>query len=284
MTNPAEVDPWLANVCEQIAVDTFEELVEQLNRSSAATSTMSNDEFKATARQLIEARIANLIGHQAGPEMVFQPIVMLETRQTIGYEALSRFPSGPSPALWFRDARSVGMSSELELSALMKAFDHLGTLRHGLLCVNVSTQLLDDHRLYELLGHVNANRVVVEITQPDAVTEGKRLLDGLTSIRSLGLRIAFDDVGTGFLGLQQMLGVEPEIIKLSASLTQGVEPGPDGLDPARQIVNAARRSGTFVIAKCVESQADVDTLYELGVEAAQGFFLGEPQPACAFAA
>ena len=281
MTDSTDVDPWLASACEQIALEAFEEMVARLDHSDVA-KTMGDEEFQASARQIIKSRIDNLLSQREGPEMVFQPIVMLETRQTIGFEAFSRFPSGPSPAHWFRDAENVGMRTELELSALMKAFEDMVSLPSGLLCVNVSTHLLDDHRLYEMLSHVDANRVVVEVMQPDAVTDGKLLLAGLTSLRSLGLRIAFDDVGTGFLGLQQVLGVEPEIIKLSPSLTSGLDPAGPDLAAARQIVDAARRSGTFVVAKNVESQADVETLYELGVEAAQGFFLGEPEPISAF--
>ncbi len=281
MNSAAQTDPWLASACEEIAVDVFRELVGQ---AEAEGSTIVTPALTDAARELIRTRIGEVLGHREGPEMVFQPIVMLETRQMIGVEALSRFPGGPSTAHWFRAADDVGMSSELQLSALMNALQHADDLPSGLLCVNVSARLLDDPRLIDVLSHVDANRIVVEIVQPDAVTEAKSLLDGITLIRSLGLRIAFDDVGTGFLGLEHVLHVAPEIIKLSSSLTTGHAPGSTALDPARELVSAARRSGTFVIAKGVESQADVDTLKELGVEAAQGYFLGEPKPAEAFAA
>ncbi|MGI9646435.1 MAG: EAL domain-containing protein [Ilumatobacteraceae bacterium] len=281
MNNAADTDPWLASACEEIAVDVFRELVG--NAQADGASPIATPELTEAARELIRERIGDVLGQREGPEMVFQPIVMLETRQVIGVEALSRFPGGPSTARWFRAADDVGMSSELQLSALMNALQHTDELPSGLLCVNVSAQLLDDTRLIDVLSHVDANRIVVEIVQPYAVTEAKSLLDGITLIRSLGLRIAFDDVGTGFLGLEHVLHVAPEIIKLSSSLTSGIGPDSGDLEPARELVGAARRSGTFVIAKGVESQGDVDTLNELGVEAAQGYFLGEPQPAEAFA-
>lgn len=275
MTEPS---PWLASACEQIALNAFDEMLGELDGDAAA----GGRQRRTAAVGRIRRSIGDLIAELRGPEIVFQPILMLDTMTTIGFEALSRFPAGSSSEHWFRNARETGMSSDLELTALMRAVERLRELPADLVCLNASPPLLSDSRLHRVLERANTDRIVVEVTQPDAVPDCRRLLDGLDAVRSTGCRIAFDDVGTGFIGLEQVFDIQPEIIKLSPALTTAAA-GPGGHDRARRLIDEARRSGTFVIAKHVETRDDLDVLHTIGVEAAQGFLLGEPRPAEAYA-
>lgn len=229
------------------------------------------------ARQQVLDRI-DVVLDAGGPEQVFQPIWRLDDGALVGHETLSRFPAPDrSVEQWFVDAAEVGRGTALDLSVLRRALTHLPEVT-GYLAVNVSALSVGDPRLAEALADTSLDRVVLEVTEHEAIQDYDRLAECLAPLRARGLRLAVDDAGAGYASLRHVLALLPEIIKVDRSLVDGVH-----TDTARQalvvaLVAFAAKTGATLIAEGIELPEQLDVLRRLEVEHGQGFLLGRPRP------
>ena len=212
-------------------------------------------------------------------QLVYQPIVDLDSGQVTGVEALCRFGDGRPPARWFRDAEAARLAADLDLAIVATALTHLPLLPGGYLSLNVSPSTLVDDRLLELLRRpeVAADRLVVEITEHAPVTNyglARRTLDAL---RRLGVRLAVDDAGAGYATFRHVLRLRPDIIKMDHSITQHINEDPARLALATALVIFAGEIGAVLVAEGVETAGELAALRRAGVSRAQGFALGRPQ-------
>jgi EAL domain-containing protein (putative c-di-GMP-specific phosphodiesterase class I) len=210
-------------------------------------------------------------------EMHFQPIVMLATGRVIAHEALARFPGLPGVPIpdVFHGAHAAGFGPELEALAVRRALDEPHRPRWTVLTVNLSVSTLRAPELWDVLPDDLAG-VVVEITENELFDYGQELEEALAHLHGAGARIALDDAGAGYAGLQQLMRVRPDIVKLDRSLVSGV-----ARDPARAALVAsfssfATQTGGAVCAEGIEDAADLRVIAELDVAYAQGYLLGRP--------
>ena len=212
------------------------------------------------------------------PSIVLQPIHDLVSGVAIGVEALSRFPGGVAPDLWFAQAEQVGLGVALELAAVHAAIATLPYVPVGhYLTVNASPELITTGALEPLFAAAPPGRLVVEITEHEAVKDYVALRAALAPLKDHG-RIAIDDVGAGYSGLRHILDLGPDILKLDMSLTRDVH-----RDPARQaligaMVKFAASLGATLVGEGVERQEELAALRDLGVTAGQGWLFSRPLP------
>lgn len=225
--------------------------------------------------------IGQVLDH-GGPAMVVQPIVDLATGSAWAYEALARFSGrdGWGPQDWFDAAARVGLGVALESAAVHQALGLLARLPgRTLLAVNVSAAALSSSAsLAAMLTSQAGPRLVVEVTEHERIHDPQRLHAVLTLARAAGVQVAVDDAGSGFAGLEHILTLAPEVLKLDRVLVDGI-----ARDPARQamceaMVSFCRRTGTNLVAEGVETRRDLSMLRRLGVTHAQGYLLGRPGP------
>lgn len=216
--------------------------------------------------------------HDRGIDMVFQPIVALDTRRIFAFEALARFPGDAlAPDAWFARAADVGLGLELELEAAALALDRLEALPHPYrLSVNASPDTIVSPAFDALLARHDSARLMVEITEHTTVDDYRRLRERLAALRAKGVLVAIDDAGAGFASLRHILHLDPDVIKLDISLTRGI----DG-DTRRQTMVSAIRAfaaGTnaTIVVEGVETEGELRTLLGLGIEYAQGYHLARP--------
>lgn len=212
--------------------------------------------------------------------MVFQPIVDLTSRETLGVEALSRFDTQPAwtPDRWFNEAAAVGRGAELELAAIEAALSQLPQLPSQLfMSVNVSPSTALTPQLEELLEPAS-ERIVLELTEHTRVDDPTELLATLAPIRALGTRIAVDDAGAGYAGLRQILQLRPDIIKLDTDLTRGIDQDPARRALSTAMVAFANEIDATIIAEGIETSEELDTLRAVGINSGQGYHLARPGP------
>lgn len=209
---------------------------------------------------------------------VYQPIVTLDSRKPVGYEALSRFSDGVAPDVRFAEARTSGLATEYELAAVEAAVEGGRALPDGaFLSLNLSPDIVvgSEHRLAQLLARSD-RAIVIEVTEHAQIADYeafRRAIQGLGDVR-----LAVDDAGAGYASLRHILELEPAYVKLDISLVRGI----DG-DPLRQALAAglehfAVHGGCQLIAEGVEREAEARALGELGVEFGQGYLFGRPEP------
>ncbi len=175
-----------------------------------------------------EAVVALLKGIIARQEfqVVFQPIQGLQSGQILGMEALCRFEGEPyrPPNIWFADAERVGFGVELEMAVFEKALEALGKLpEHVYLSLNASPAAIVSGRVREALANANCERVVLELTEHTVCANKTSLFEQLALIRLEGVRLALDDLGAGFSGLQQLVDLNPDVLKLDISLISSID-------------------------------------------------------------
>jgi len=238
--------------------------------------TISEREEGARTREQHE-RIERVLVNDA-LSIVFQPICELGSDRIVGFEALSRFTDETplSPDKWFADAAEVGLGAELELLAVSKALDFLPFLpmKH-FMSVNASPAVTMEPKFISLCS-VDPRRVVVELTEHNPVDDFPAIIENLKRFRSLGIRVAVDDAGAGFAGLEFLVRLRPDVIKLDRTLVAGIDSDPAKRAMAAALVLFARDIDATVIGEGIERIDELETLTELGCERGQGFLLGRP--------
>ena len=226
----------------------------------------------ARSRRDIEDVLAS--GDALAP--VFQPIVELATGRVAGYEALSRFrsPTSRTVPVWFAQARRFGLGSQLQAKAISAALavPHRPAGRY--LSINASPSALVSTEVLDALP-ARLDDLVIEITEQEPVEDGP-LQDVLTELRNRGARLAVDDTGAGYAGLQRMLAIRPDVIKLDKALVTGLQHDPAKTALVEALVRFARRTNAEICAEGIESAEELLTLADLDVLLGQGHLLGMP--------
>jgi EAL domain-containing protein (putative c-di-GMP-specific phosphodiesterase class I) len=255
----------------EVAAGVIEELV----------SRREGERFKAESVRRRRERIERVLRLEDPLSMVFQPIWRLDEQQVVAAEALSRFRGPPErgPDVWFAEAKEVGLGIELELLAARNALDALPALPHSVeLAVNASPSAACSSQFRELVGGVDAERVVVEITEHAAVDDYDEMSHALGELRAVGVQIAVDDAGAGFASLRHILRLDPQFIKLDRTLIEGIESDRSRQALAAGLISFGEKTGAAIIAEGIERQEELDSLRELGVRLGQGYFLARPGP------
>jgi EAL domain-containing protein (putative c-di-GMP-specific phosphodiesterase class I) len=218
-----------------------------------------------------------------GLGVALQPIVDLDSGKVVGAEALARFKDADGEPLptesTFLDAHALDMGIELELAVIRLALRCEDRLPAGLyLALNVSPDVLAHADLEELVARDHDERpLVVELTEHQPVEDYVELDEALTRLRGHGVRVAVDDVGSGFASFRHVTRVNPEILKLDRTLVCGIDEDPVRQSLAAAIVAFARDVGAIVVSEGIENQSELSCLMDLAVGCGQGFYLARPE-------
>jgi EAL domain-containing protein (putative c-di-GMP-specific phosphodiesterase class I)/GGDEF domain-containing protein len=251
----------------------------------AAKAARSIEE-RDRARRVADLR-ASL--RERGVYIDYHPIVVTETQEIYGYEALARgvMRSLRSPEVMFDVAAEADLVWELSRLCRSRAIEGMDThLQPGeLLFLNVDPHDFNDPAFNEHEVKY-PERVVIEITERTAIKDYPKFRERLRAFREAGFRFAVDDAGSGYAGLGSIANLEPNYIKLDISLINGIDTNFIKQNLVETMVKFANDHGAMVIAEGVERAEEFKAVKELGVHLVQGFFLHRPSraPAAALAA
>ncbi|MHB1088967.1 MAG: sensor domain-containing phosphodiesterase [Acidimicrobiales bacterium] len=212
-----------------------------------------------------------------GPMIVLQPIVALGDGRRHGVEALSRFPVewGKAPDAAFAEASSIGLGIELELMAVRRAAVHISDIS-GYMAINLSPRTLLDQRCHDVLEELPGERIILELSEHDPVTDYDVLTRTIAPLRQRGVRLAIDDVGAGFSSLRHILLTAPDVIKLDRSIVAGVANDRVLRTLVHSLADFGHGAGATVVAEGVETSDDAIALRDVGVDYGQGWHFARP--------
>jgi diguanylate cyclase (GGDEF)-like protein len=230
-------------------------------------------------------------------EMVFQPIWDLEGGHLLGVEALARPWSGygfDSPADMFAVAEKIGRAHELDSICRSAALARADELPHGvLLFLNVHPQSLTHGALAGdylprsvAAAGLTPSQIVLEITERSDARLSQVVADA-TRLRSLGFRLALDDVGAGNAGLEMLRALSVDFVKIDRGVIAAAIDDASAQAVTLAIIAYARRTGAYVIAEGIESEQilafvrsaeEVDVVHGPPIRGGQGYLLGRPSP------
>jgi diguanylate cyclase (GGDEF)-like protein/PAS domain S-box-containing protein len=263
-----QAKPHLAHVDLRI-VKKMAELIGALMESPADSTILAANQREGVRRVVAERDF----------EVVFQAVHNVSTGKVVGVEALARFPCEPfRPDLVIGQAALLGLDIELETAVIARALSLVPQLpKDVFVAVNISPSAVLQAPWAELLVGVDPLRLVLEITEHDAVENYDALDDVLEACRTRGMRVAVDDVGAGFSSFSHVLEIAPEFIKIDQSITRNIDADDARRRLAQSIAEFAAQIGATVIAEGVESQGELDAVGAAGIPWAQGFYLSRPQ-------
>lgn len=216
----------------------------------------------------------------------YQPIVSLADRSVVAHEALLRgLVDGREvgAADLFFVAESAGWLPRLDRigreSAIAGAAPWLGDAD---LFVNFNPTsiyrapvcLASTERVVHASG-LAPGQLVFEVVESHAIADRGHLVSVLEHYRSLGWRVALDDVGAGYSSLTLLAAVRPEVVKLDKELVQAL-PDDGARTVLRAVTDLAHRLGAVVVAEGVESEQLAEEVTALGADLGQGWLFGRP--------
>ncbi len=215
-----------------------------------------------------------------------QPILDLRSRRVCGEELLVRMRGRGGelipPAEFLPRAERDGhvhlIDRWMTLVALRRA------LAGRTVFVNISGRSLADPALLAEIEAVMGDQgpppgeLVFEITETAAVDRIEEARTFSARMRRLGCRLAIDDFGTGYGGFNYVKGFSTHYLKIDIDFVRDLADSESDQRIVRTIVALARDFGKLTIAEGVEDERALELLREFGVDLAQGFLIGRPEP------
>jgi diguanylate cyclase (GGDEF)-like protein len=231
-------------------------------------------------------------GDDGAFNVVFQPIVALDTERVVSAEALLRWNHPErghvSPVEFIPVAEETGLIVPLGRWVLERACEAAAAWPPAPdastvgVSVNLSGRQLQDATLIDDVRSVLAatglepRRLTLEITESVVMRDLAHTLDQLTSLKALGIRLAVDDFGTGYSSLSYLRQFPVDMLKIDKSFIDGIARGGDGAALARTIVALADTLQLRTVAEGIEDGAQRAALHALGCTLGQGFLFARP--------
>lgn len=213
--------------------------------------------------------------------MAHQPIVDVKAREVFGDEALARLRDDTIPHI---GALLLAAERLGEVEALGRtiraAISQVSLPPRASLFVNLHVSDLLDEQLFNPEAPLSkvADRIVLEITERASIDHIGDIGLRIERLRSMGFRIAVDDLGAGYAGLASFVQLRPDVVKLDMGLIRGIDQDPVRQTLVRSVLDACRDLGIATIAEGIETSAERDTVLSLGCHLHQGYLFAKPGP------
>ena len=235
---------------------------------------------QAGDRAWLEATLSRAL---AGLWIAYQPIVNPVRKEVFAFEALVRTqePSIPHPGVLFSIAerldrvREVGCSIRANIALTLAE-----KLLEQDIFLNLHAHDLLEESLYSPASPLSpfAPQIVLEITERATLEHVDDVPDRIRMLRRLGYRVAIDDLGAGYSGLNYFAMLSPDIVKLDMVLIRNIHQD----DVKRKIVyrlcSLCKELGMLVIAEGIEIAEEAAAARELGCDLLQGNLFARPGP------
>lgn len=224
----------------------------------------------------------------------FQPIVALDgTSRTIGYESLARYRTDSplrDPEMLFKYAARKQRVADLEFACLSATMATAGQLPGDpLIFINLHPEVFHRAaRIPELLrAHTSINglplnRVVLEITEQASLPETGATFAAFDSLRALGVRFAFDDIGVAYSHLPLIDQIRPSFLKISQEFGLGFESDPTRTKIVKNIVSLAADFDCEVVLEGIEEASTARAAEDLEIAYGQGYHFSRPADPSSF--
>ncbi len=239
-------------------------------------------------RGMLEAEVKRAIAERE-LFLVFQPCVQSATLRTTGFEALLR---------WRHPTRGViGPGQIVPLLEYSGLIDAIGAWvigeaiaiaaswpRHLRLAVNVSPQQLRSSTLEKaILAAIETHdfdprRLELELTESSKIMVSAATTATLSRFRGLGIKIALDDLGTGYSSLRSLVELPFDRLKIDQSFVRSLETNAMCASVVKISIELARALKLDVTAEGIENTRQLDFLRSYGCDDLQGYLFSEPRP------
>ncbi|WP_312284098.1 EAL domain-containing protein [Candidatus Igneacidithiobacillus taiwanensis] len=216
--------------------------------------------------------------------MAFQPIIDYKEKSVFAYEALVRGTDG-SPAYKILEkvneeniyqfdqkcrTTAIQLASKLDIKSNLSINFIPGAVYKPETCIR---QTLEAAHKYNF----PTNKIIFEVIESEKVRDRKHLLSIFQSYAALGFRMALDDFGEGFSGLNHLLELDPNIIKIDIKLIRDIDKNNKAKLIVKNIKNLCDDLNIAVVAEGVETVDELRVLLDLKINLFQGYIFAKPK-------
>lgn len=222
-------------------------------------------------------------------DVAFQPIVSTQSLRVHGFEALSRLPKHApfdSITTLLDAAAAKQVLREVERTLLTKAISKFArydaAFKSRLFC-NVDNRVFDDIDASPatIVEHVRSvglrpNNLCIELSERVPPESEERLAQLVEIYQKHNVRIAIDDFGRGFSGLETLMLVNPHYVKIDQCFVRNIHTQVRQQAIVEGVVRMAHSLGLHVVAEGVEQEDELRILREIGCDFVQGYLIARP--------
>lgn len=242
-----------------------------------------------TSFRRIERKVLESL-EKASIEVFLQDIVNLSTEKVEGFEALMRLKVDDEllPASRFINiAEDMGLVQKLDIAMIEGLFQKIAYIKDNsdiLLFINLSPQDLTHDFIKDVVQRartygVETDRIVFEITEREAIQDIGRMSSFLKGLKEAGFRFAIDDFGSGYASFLYLKYLPVDFLKIEGEFIKSMKRSHVDRIFVKSMVEVAKGLGIKTVAEYVEDVETIDILLDLGIDYAQGYYIGKPGPA-----
>ena len=223
-------------------------------------------------------------------ELRYQPINSINTGKTTHHEVLIRLRNDDGklvlPDAFLPSAIRFGLMSEIDFWMIRHAamaYAEESSPGHRLkLAINLSANAFENDDLAAYVEDIFKKHkvkpadIIFEITESIAIRRPAHVERHITALRKLGCQFALDDFGTGYSSFSYLQQLHFDYIKIDGGFVQDLPNNPVDQKMIKLIAEIGREAGMKTIAEYVQDAESFSLLGELGVDLAQGYFVGRP--------
>jgi EAL domain-containing protein (putative c-di-GMP-specific phosphodiesterase class I) len=223
-------------------------------------------------------------------ELRFQPINRIRTGETTHHEVLIRLRGDDNsivlPDAFLPSAMRFGLMTEIDFWMIENAAKahsvYSVPARKLKFSINLSANAFENDDLVEHIEHcfekykVEPGDIIFEITESLAVRHPLHVERQIAALRDMGCHLALDDFGTGYSSFSYLQKLQFDYIKIDGTFVEDLLNNPVDQKMIKLIAEIGAEAGMEVVAEYVQDAESMALLDELGVDLAQGYFVGRP--------
>ncbi|NNG12081.1 MAG: EAL domain-containing protein, partial [Halobacteria archaeon] len=288
----AMIDPSVATAEEALShADLACNMAKKQGRNRAKLYNPADSDKAGMAADMGWAtRVREMLEHDRF-QLVYQPIVSVASGQVIDYEVLVRMicddgqiilPGGFMPA-----AERFGLIHSVDRWIVSRAIRQLSELhvqgRNTSFSINLSGKAFEDVGLLPLIQEMLASTgleptlVTFEITETAAIANLAAAEEFIGALKDIGCQFALDDFGSGFSSFAYLKHLPVDKLKIDGGFVKGMAHSSVDQAMVESMNQVAHALGKQTIAECVENEETLQILGQMGIDRAQGNYIGRPR-------
>lgn len=187
-----------------------------------------------------------------------------------------------SPYMFLDTSKRIKRYTQIEKALIKKSLDAIeGTDK--VVSINLSSRdMIDSEVKHYVIDEITkrdlAKQIIFEIVEDENIDAIDRVRVFIDRVKSMGIRIAIDDFGSGYSNFSYLLSLKPDFVKIDGSLIKNIDHDHTSHAIVSSIILFTKRLKIKTVAEYVHNEKIFEICKDLGIDEFQGFYLSEPKP------